>query len=113
MAQAKRSSDSASPDWSLLFPPTGCDFWADCLTCPLPQCRLEQQGFLQRREGDYVAIMQQEEGAENLTVVSERTVFRRAARVNAGIVPFSPEERQAWQEFLRKRPAAQGGPTGS
>ncbi len=23
---------------------TGCDFWDDCLTCPLPRCRFDEGG---------------------------------------------------------------------
>ena len=39
---------------------TGCDLYASCLACPLPQCRYDEPGWVQRseRNGRYERILQ-------------------------------------------------------
>ena len=71
---------------------TGCDVSPSCLKCPLPQCKYDNPGWLQRekrRERDHQVIsalqsysMSVPETATRFDL-SQRTVFRILKRVRA------------------------------
>lgn len=86
--------------WEASLTEKGCLFWQQCLTCPLPQCRLESDTVFRRREADYIAIATA--SGELVEDVTERTMFRRRVRAKTA-APFAPLEAQAWREYLRRK----------
>ena len=67
----------------------GCEIMSSCLQCPLPQCKYDDPGWLQREaRGQRDENIREVRNKEKLTVpelakrfgISERTVFRAVQR---------------------------------
>lgn len=81
---------------SEVFRDTGCDVHPACLTCPLPRCRYDEAGWLQREERDTRdAEVLRLRFRQALTVDELAAQFQVSARTVHRILQRAPPTRMA------------------